>query len=39
MLADRMGWTVARADEELENLLRLRLVRAADGGYSVPLTA
>lgn len=39
VLADRIGWTVARAAEELETLLRLRLVRAADGGYTVPLTA
>ena len=39
MLAEQMGWPVTRAAEELENLLRLRLVRVADGGYTVPLTA
>jgi hypothetical protein len=39
VLADRIGWTVAHAAEELETLLRLRLVRVADGGYAVPLTA
>jgi hypothetical protein len=39
VLAERMDWTVTRAAEELETLLRLRLVRASDGCYTVPLTA
>jgi hypothetical protein len=37
-LAERIGWTLARAADALEALLRLRLVRADDGVYTVPLT-
>lgn len=38
-LAERVDWTLARAAETLETLVRLRLVRADGGVYSSPLPA
>jgi DNA-binding IclR family transcriptional regulator len=39
VLAERVGWTVTRAVEVLETLLRLRLIRSDEGRYAVPLGA
>jgi hypothetical protein len=39
ILAEEVGWTVARTAEVLETLLRLRLVRAEGGHYTVPVGA
>jgi len=36
-LADRIGWAVARAEETLVTLVRLRLARAAEDLFVVPL--
>ena len=39
VLAERVGWTVTRAVDVLEALLRLRLIRSDEGRYAVPLGA
>lgn len=36
-LAARIGWTLERARSALDTLIRLNVVRASDGAYTVPL--